>query len=429
MKPLTVERLGLGYVLRMPDVAAEIAVGRLTGSRDGLRGRLRVMCAMPDSPSADGSLYHGDFNLSSPTTRTALSRYLDRRYDGIKWSSVLETFCDAVLTMEGAGEPFETVGRAPRRQIRDYVLRPLIPAGQSTVIFGAGGSGKTTLAAVFGCSVHTGIRLVNGFEPTRGNVMVLDWERSRDDWNDLVSAISDGADIDPPELIYRFCAGRTLADQVEEIARKVMAENVRLLIIDSAAHASGFGRDGGDPSEATAKLHSALRVIKTAALIVDHIAGENLENERSVSKPYGSVYKLNSPQGGVFELRREKSVGAVPGHLALIDTKRNLRATLPPVGLRIEYEGDDPATSIRVLREEIHTPALTRAALSLADRIERALKEAMVALEPKEIATAVGLDATATNDVQQVRNALNQFKGRRFTRLSDGRWGLAAHVA
>jgi hypothetical protein len=173
-------------------------------------------------------------------------------------------------------------------------------------------------------------------------------------------------------------------------------------------------------------MFAAIRAMKISALVLDHVAGENVDSERSVTKPYGSIYKVNGAQGGVFELRREKSTGGPVGHLALYDLKRNMRAAMAPIGLRIEYEGSDAPTAIRINREDVTSPDLTRV-LSLADRMETALRENITAMDPKELADALGMNER--NDPQQIRNALNQWKDRRFRKLSDGRWGLASHAA
>lgn len=419
---VVLERVGLGYRMRFPAAAAIITLSRIRESRGRIEGELSVRCELPELVHP-GEQLAGRFDASSFTVRKTTAGILVAKTRGasIGWDRILEVFCQAVLGAEREGEPIVLVGRAPRRAMVEHVLAPLIEAGQPTILYGAGGTGKTTLAAAAAVSIATGIEIIAGFRPTQGQVLVLDWERSADDWNELVAAVAAGAGIDPPEIGYRYCGGRSLADQIEEVARYVTTRGTRCLIVDSVGHATGAQRDGSDANEGALRLFAGLRALKVAALLIDHIAGADLGVERPTSKPYGSVYKINGAQGGVFELRRERSTGSGPGHVALIDTKRNLRAPLAPIGLRIEYEGD-PATAIRFVREDVTSPDLT-AALTLAERIEIALREAMVALEPKDIAERINAPA------DQVRAALAKWKDRRFRRLSDGRWGLATHAA
>lgn len=422
------ERVGLGYRLVLPSAATVISVARIRENRGEVTGELSVRCDAVEI-AYRGEILGGRFNLSSFAARKTTAGLLSARTRGasIAWDRILEVFCQAVLRAERVGEPIVTVGRAPRRSITDYVLSPVCPALTATTIYGAGGTGKTTLAAAIAVSVASGREVIGGLRPTRGGVLILDYERSRDDWNDLVAAISAGAGIDPPDVDYRFCA-RPLEDQVEDLAAHVAERGTRLLIVDSVSRAMAGGREGGDPNDQVIRMHAAIRALKVGALLIDHVAGENLDAERVVSKPIGGVSKLNAAQGGAFELRRERSTGGPGNHLALFDTKRNFRAALRPIALRMEYEGDEPATAIRVVREDLTSPELTKA-LSLAERIDIALRDSIMALEPKDIASAVGMDPADRGEVQLVRNALNQWKDRRFRKLSDGRWGLATHAA
>jgi hypothetical protein len=243
---------------------------------------------------------------------------------------------------------------------------------------------------------------------------VLDYEDGPATWNDRLAAIAAGIGAPAPDVHYRSMS-RPLADELEAIAAYVSEHCILLVIIDSLGLAAGATRDGDTVADGAFRLFEACRQVGTTFLMVDHVAGADLETGKPTSKPYGSVYKLNLARSA-FELRREREGDSDRTELLLVHTKSNASARLPAQGFAVVREDG----AIRFQPVEVQAPDLV-GALPLAERMARLLMSGgqPVALISQE------LGATPAT----IRSVVNRDRGRRFTRLPDGRIGLVGRVA
>jgi hypothetical protein len=337
-------KAGLGYALHVDRDATEMVVGRLTKSRGELHGMLRVQSALPAVRSVDGTLFSARANLSSDTARKTIAKALNERAPaaGIDWLLLLDEFCTRVLAAEQAGEPVIMVGALPRPVGIIWRLEPLLPAGKPVVLYGEGGTGKSTLAAMVAVSVETGVTIVDGFIPHQAPVLYLDWEADRDEINDRIRGVAIGANI--PHVVqvrYRGCAG-PLADQAEEIAGLVAEIGAGLVIVDSIGLAAGTSSDGADAAESALRMFSAFRLISSAragcsVLAIDHVSKNETEQTHRAARPYGSIYKVNLARA-MFEVRRLEDEREASSTIGLYNTKSNVRALIPPIALRLDYD-------------------------------------------------------------------------------------------
>src|SRR3990167_9923619 len=99
-------RQGLGYVLRVPEIATDFAVGRLANRGGDTYGEVTVTSAMPGTRSIDGYLHSARMNLASTTARLTLAKALVARSAApeVDWADLLEEFCRRGLAAERAGE-------------------------------------------------------------------------------------------------------------------------------------------------------------------------------------------------------------------------------------------------------------------------------------------------------------------------------------
>jgi KaiC/GvpD/RAD55 family RecA-like ATPase len=336
----TFARQGLGYTMLVPELATELAVDRLARRSGEVHGELTVSCGLPGTRSVDGHLHQARFNLSSTTARGTLAKVLVQRSGAtdIDWQDLLEDFCRRVLMAERQGEPIEYVGDRPQRIAPAWRLDPLLPSDKPTILYGEGGTGKSTLATAIAVSVETGVTVIEGWIPRRAPVLYLDWETSADDVDEHVKGIAAGCNIPGQvRLRYRRCFG-TLAEQTDEIARIVTAEGIGLLIVDSIGMASGSSGDGVDASESAIRLFSAFRAIGTTVLAIDHVSKGDALDPSKPARPYGSVYKTNLARA-TFELRRATPMGDI-ARIGVYNTKSNVRRLLPPIGLESEHTED-----------------------------------------------------------------------------------------
>lgn len=404
------ERLGMGYVGLDDQHAVEMRVDHLSRSRGEVHGELSVACGLVKR----GHVHRARFNLSSSSARTSLAKVLTARTEPhpIPWSDVLEDFCTNVLDVHRSFRDVERVGNlAVRESANAYRLTPILPLAKTTILFGAGGTGKSYLATAMAVSVATGRSLL-GWHPETGNVLYLDWETDVYEIDERVKRVSAGLGLTPPDLLYRNCAG-PFEDMAEDVARFVDENQVGLVVIDSIGMASATAGDGGDANESTIRLFTALRHLGTTVLAIDHVTGADLGADKAIHKPYGSVYKVNLARS-VYELRKASEDNDGASHLALYHRKVNSGPLQQAIGIRATHA--DNAVSF-VIEDVIATDL--QAGLTISARIERALRTG-----PKfdaEIAEETG------DELKSVRSKLSYFARNTrpmFIKNGDGRWAL-----
>lgn len=382
--------------------------GQIHRSRDDVSGLLDV--------SGDGgeSIFYGRFNVASLTTRSSTAKYLaGRTADYSGWPTILERFCRAVLRLEEDGEPIEELDAGATLERRDPLIAPWLPELVATTIFGPGGGGKSTIAAAAAVAVTTGAPILS-WAPRIGGVLVLDWEADRDAWHSRVAAVARGSDVDAPRLFYRRCNAPLYRD-TERLSRVVADDGIRLLIVDSMTLALGSGGDRGDPNDVVVRLYEALRQIAVTTLIVDHVSGENVRNDRTGARPIGGVSKLNLVRSA-WELRGEDAP-VLPGQerqILLKHRKVNDGPRLPDQGIGVTWSLDFSSCVLR--RCEVTAPDLEPHAGTTSDRMHRLL--ASGPLHASEVAHQLGVSQST------IRSDLRRHADR-FYRLPDGRIGLA----
>lgn len=410
------EKLGLGYVLRDTEAIAELSVDNIVRSRGETKGFLTVYCGLPGTSSRDGHIHQAMFNLTSTSARTTAARALKDRAGGVDWTDLLEDLCRRVLTAEREGEPMVKVGGLPFDPKESYRLDPILPLNQVTIVYGDGGTGKSTLAVAMAVSVHEGLAIVEGWAPRRAPVLYLDWEAGQDAINKRVRGIALGAHVPEGRLVqidYRDCRRRgPLYTFAEDISRDIDREGYGLVVVDSVEMASGILGEG-DANEKAIRLFTAFGYLKTTVLAIDHVNKNDADTPTKTSRPYGSVFKRNLARS-TYELRRSDASSVV----GLYHTKVNDGARQAPVALHVAF-GDDG--SIVYSRQSELPPDLT-GSLSKTEQIVQVLRAGH--LSAREVAEALSEDGKATSqDVDRVRELMRKYP-KRFGALPSGKWEL-----
>lgn len=412
---IEVKRAGLGYEAAVQS-GVTLRVDRLRESHGELSGELSVRWTSPRRVE-DGHIYRGRFNLGSLTARSSTARFLSDATRGseVPWAKVLERFCVAVLDAHRAGDAFQLVGQLPPRAAPARLLHPILPADAATLLYARAGTGKSTLAAAIALSIQTGIEVVPGWKPLSAPVLYLDWEASAGELNDRIAGLAAGIGIAPPNIHYRRMDG-SLAGRVEEMAAFVCAHGIGLVVVDSVGMAAGTARDGSDANESALRLFDALRAIGGTSLLIDHVAGAELDRSGAIAKSYGSIYKVNLARAA-YELRRENEGTQERTELVLRQAKVNDSARLAPITLAITYSRSG---EIRIETTRATAPELFQLSMSTSGRIAAFLGTGAAAAP--SIAEQLGL----SRDL--VRQTLHRHQGRTFIKLHDGNWGLAANA-
>ena len=333
------------------------------------------------------------------------------RSPGPPWALIFDSIANGTKDAYETGSPWVNLAdmAAPAETV-EYLVKPMLEAGTTTLLFADGGSGKSWLATAISTMVATG-RPMGGMASTEGptNVAYLDWESSDEVYWRRVNGLCGSLVIPIPEtMFYRSLAGR-LTTFTSEIRTWARSHNIGLVVVDSAALAAGEAETSADAT----KLFEAIREIGVTCLTVAHVP------KADASRPFGSVFMRNGPRS-VWKLERDIEAGDGSLTIAAKHVKANNTALHSPLGWRLDFTDDgrtvefQPADPNLIAEVENTRP--------LRKRIEDILSDG--ALWASEIADAL--------DVKQdsVSKTLRRGDGTDFVRLAvEGKnikWGLLA---
>lgn len=393
------------YTLVWEQEKISVRIDRLReDGHNNVTGEILVQTLLPATPS---HLHQARLNLTSTAARRTLATQLRERIEEPDWTMIVEQACVLVLQKHREGEPAIDLKDMPAPEGPHYRLEPLLPEGHPSLIFGAGGVGKSLLALYFAVLVSSGYQWHN-LIAMPGRVLFLDFETSGSELRERAIAIEAGLrDPGGSDIVYRFCV-QPLANDIEQIQRIVSDRQIELVIIDSLGPACGGNPNDSEPVIA---YFRALRSLRITTLTIDHPA-----KNATTATPYGSVYKLNLSRS-VFELRKEQEPGEDAMRLGLFHRKTNFGKLLPPIGLHVAFTPTSITFSPCAVRD---VPELAEG-MSTRQRIE----DLLLAAGPLKVSEmAEELDVSQAS----VRRTLNRFKGRTFTRLTGGpeaSWAMA----
>lgn len=350
-------------------------------------------------------VYQSRVNMLSVSGKKSFADVLKKRVD-LEWETIVEQACFKTIEAYRKGDPVESIGDMPPRNTLRYRLYPYIQEASMTSMYGYGGSCKSYIAGLIAVMVQTGEAKL-GYNPIKGNVLILDWEACREDWDERIKAIKVGMEFKSPELpLYRRCY-HTLADDIMEIQKIVLERDIKLAVIDSV----------GMASEITDSFHGsaiqmlrAARSLKCSILLIDHKSKNN--------EIFGSVYKLNEVRSA-FEIVNNQEEESDKIYISIEHTKMNNGRKTKRTGFEIYFIGNEDVTEMVTFKkvDVADIPELAKT-LSLKERLINELKHGSM---------GVPLLAEGLSEKEDViRMTLNRNKNL-FIKLANGTWGLVVN--
>jgi hypothetical protein len=271
-------------------------------------------------------------NLVSTQARTTLERHLrDRMSSPVPWALRLEeTFTRTVRTWR-TGQPVVDLADVLPRGGSPYLVTRLLPRGETTVIFGDGGTLKSALALATALAVCTGTPLARGLVPTAtSNVLLVDYETSDEEQHDRLSSMARGWGLDSiPRGIYYLGQARSVVDDISRFRREVARNDIGFLITDSLLPAAGD--DAKDDRVAVATMN-ALRSLgpEVTRLAITHITKAAAADRAGRATPYGNVMWQNLARSAwevrLAESQREENAA----YVGLYHPQGQPRPLVPP---------------------------------------------------------------------------------------------------
>lgn len=389
--------------------------------RDGSEGvsaevRIRTTTAYPNGRT--GHVHLSRLNLLSTSARATLVRQLEKRIPAADWEGMVEYAATAAVLRHRRGEPAVDLADVDATDTVPFLLRDLVPEGETSVLFAAGGSAKSYLALAMCVAVATGEPVGNLFLPNyQCNALYLDYETRRETHARRLALFCRGAGL-PGKIrgIYYRRLYRPVAEEVRQVRALVREKNIGLVIVDSLGPASGGEQEKAD---ATIRALNALRALGAVTVVViSHVTRQVADQERGHGKPFGSVFVENLARQ-CWEVRKAASRTGATLDLGLFCTKVNEGQPPGPFGCRLTW--DTEARWVRLGRTDIHDDPELIAHGSAVDRILALLREG--ARPTNEIAEALVIP------VGTVRGTLKRLKDAGQVEVLSSGFGRGANVS
>lgn len=335
-----VQQDGDDFHFRWINDGIEITLTEIRQGSDGIHAEIDIR-----SPAL-GPLHWGRINLASGSARETVYRKLRSSYPiQTEWHYILDETCRIATERIRAGSPITALtGAAPKNHNR-YLIERFIPIGETSVLFGPRGDGKSLFALGLAVSVSAQINLPCGLHPTqKAAVLYLDYETTQDEQNERLSGLCAGLGVNSPAPIYYRQMTRLIADDAARLRAEISRRKIGLVIVDSLAPAFG---NPNDPELVICAMNALRSFTPATRLVTSHISKAEAEQKTGATTPYGSVFVKNLARS-VWEIRKavDDEEDLVVG---LYHRKVNSGRLHHPIGLRFEF-GD---SAIRIHSQDI----------------------------------------------------------------------------
>lgn len=280
-------REGDAWIYTWPEYGVGIGIDQITDRRDGLWCELTIQ----QITSGQALHLHGPArtNLVSTTARETLAKHLKPKAEQVPWGELIEIACARTTKEHRQGEPVVRLSdiEVPKEGL-PYLIWPMLPENETTLIFGAHKSLKSTLALALGIAVATGQELPHMKKAEKQtSVLYLDWESQDIEHAERLEWLCRGFGIAKPTNMYYRPMHRPLHEEVSRI-REIRAEvKAGYVIYDSLAGACGD--DMKEQHVATSAITS-MRLIGGTRAVIGHKNREEVERKTGPSHVYGSVF-------------------------------------------------------------------------------------------------------------------------------------------
>lgn len=365
-------------------------------------------------------------NLVAARSRAEIANALHRRgafggWEQQDWLDCFEVVCGRTYRLWKKGVPtIRLAEHTVSRVSRDIITR-FAPAGETTILYGDGGSMKSTVALGLAIAVCEGRAMTERLAPTlRGPVIYLDWETTEDEMSERAQSLAAhfGLEGIPTDLHYRSMA-QALADDIERVRADVDRLGAVMVVVDSLGWACGSEPEKASSAIATMNALKSLGS-RTARVCVAHITHEGARQRTGGVEIFGSRFWRHGARA-TWETRTEEagSGDANSATVGLFQRKVNRGMFRPPLALRFRFHPlgealEELPFAVEDVRVADTSSDLT-GRLPLTDRILGALEGGRLTV--KQIAD----EAEATQ--AQVRARLSDLKKRGTVERDGSLWG------
>jgi hypothetical protein len=392
--------LGNGFSVYWPSQNIRFLAEYITRQQTGIFAEFTVL-------DGEKTLCEGHrVNLNGDKARVAKKVHeYDGRFKLADWTVLIESTAVLVLRRYREGEPLRLLNASTPVEELSYQLNPLVFHRKTTILYGDGGLGKSSLALLCGMLIATG-EAVAGLSAVRGRVLYLDYEDSHDVHVRRMRAIAAShPNLKAADVRYQ-AHHEPLWNIVPMLLRRVQTEQINFLILDSLAAATC----GDSSAEAATKAFRALRMLNLGALVLAHIP--KTTEQQHEAGIYGSVFFKNFARS-TWELKKEQEVGADESVLGLFNRKSNLSRLHLPIGLRVRQ--NSVSSTIQYEPHDLSQTIELEKGLPIASRIRTFLEKDGGLYAAKDIAEALEIP------IGSVKTTLSRHNKMKWHTLGEGR--------
>jgi len=381
---------GTTYIYTFSDEMLVVVLSRLKDKGSTITAEVEVRTT---DPNYNPFLLRETVNLLAPRTKTEIANALAKAYRRqVDFQNLIKYVAAKTIDVYRKGEDVhEIVGGDvhEERKSYPYLIEPLIYRNLPNIIYGEGGSAKSTLG--LGCCVLVGCNYTDNPMKLKVNAqatpLYLDYELENDLTQDRLDMIVNGFGLPPFKMKYRRC-GLPLVEDFNRI-EKVIAENkIDFVVIDSLATAAGS--DNLKDAQAATDFYNALRQLRVTSLIIAHPSkGDSINGKNS--SIYGSVFFFNLARN-VWECKLAPEAEGSEIEIALRHSKNNLGKLHNPLAFKIEFTDN----TIEIMHTDVKKSFFQMIPLAL--QILDTLK-AHGMMAPKDVADELGAQENSVRSI------------------------------
>lgn len=337
-----------------------------------LKAYITIESTRPERP---GHVYWGQVTLSTASDRKVVVGKLESFAtlgESIWEGQVDRCFQDAAQRYLKPPEPV-VLADVPEGDESDYLIAPLLPANQVTLLVADQRSSKSYLLLYLGVSVAAGIESVLGPPARSGPVLYYDWETDAHAQRRRLGWICRGLGLrEPPRNLHYVNMGirGRLFDRIREMRAQVARLGAVLVVVDSLTFATGGDLNSMEFSGPTMSAIGSLGDDVTKAVAAHYAKAHRAGTNGPASAIGSALFEFKAR--GIWEMRRESESGPA-FNVAMINRKMSDDDTLGPLSYQLAFDKQAQSATFIGARVE-DSPELAERSLSAAQRIRLLLR-------------------------------------------------------
>ncbi len=356
-------------------------------------------------------VHQARLRLNSTAGAETFAKYCAKRWQGLDWREWLDMVEDVRLVFQEVrrrGAPVVDLGDGEVSAPARHLVEGLVPADGVTVMYGDGGTGKSTLLLYCDCCLTFGIPFL-GRRTVKSTPIYVDFETTETTQRRRLERLAKGMEWGVRPNLRYFRATAPVVEMGPDLRRLCEEQGADVVLLDSLGYAGAASTAQG-ASDITLAAFRALQALARPVITVAHVS----KDVKGDDKPFGSVFTWNSARSAI-QVRKEQEEGEDDITVGLFHRKANDMRRSRPIGVRIRFGEETTIIRPADLRD---SPALSKG-LALGDRVMGLLRDGAKTTE--ELLAVTGAKEAS------MRQALKRLRDRgRLVKVADGLWGASA---